>query len=252
MSMRRSDTAKGSWRPFRHADHPRPVTRREFLAQGFITGAAMVVGPSARRCSAAGDRARAGGDRSAASAAPAASIPFLVFDLAGGASIAGSNVLVGGPGGQLDSALARGLHRRSGIPTGRMRRSMPRSGRHASSGSRSTPTARCCAASSCARRQTTRDRRERHDLLRALRQRHGQQPAQSDVRHQQGGRRGRAAHADRHAEPSDSGGNSAAPMSMIDPTVRPDQGGPPERRDAASSTPASSSRCSRTRQTPPR
>ena len=33
---------------------------------------------------------------------------------------------------------------------------------------------------------------ERHRLLRALGQRHGQQPAQSDVRHQQGGRRRRS------------------------------------------------------------
>ena len=32
--------------PFLHADHPRPVTRREFLGQGFLTGAAYVAAPS--------------------------------------------------------------------------------------------------------------------------------------------------------------------------------------------------------------
>ena len=32
----------------------------------------------------------------------AGKIPFICFDLAGGANMAGSNVLIGGPGGQLD------------------------------------------------------------------------------------------------------------------------------------------------------
>ena len=29
--------------PYRHPDHPRPVTRRQFVAQGFLTGAATVL-----------------------------------------------------------------------------------------------------------------------------------------------------------------------------------------------------------------
>ena len=32
--------------PFYHADHRRPMTRREFLGQGFITGTACVTAPS--------------------------------------------------------------------------------------------------------------------------------------------------------------------------------------------------------------
>jgi len=32
--------------PYRHQDHPKPRTRREFLAQGFITGSATAFIPS--------------------------------------------------------------------------------------------------------------------------------------------------------------------------------------------------------------
>ena len=33
--------------PYRHTCHRKPVTRREFLGQGFISGAAMVMAPNA-------------------------------------------------------------------------------------------------------------------------------------------------------------------------------------------------------------
>jgi len=112
MSKRR--TTDGGIAPFRHANHPRPVTRRQFLAQGFLTGAAMVIGPSL-----------AGFFRSAPARAqtlscdvgflPTGRIPFVVFDLAGGASTAGSNVLVGGQGGQMDFLSVEG-YGRLGIP----------------------------------------------------------------------------------------------------------------------------------------
>ena len=42
-------------------------------------------------------------------------LPFICFDLAGGANIAGSNVIVGGPGGQRD-ALSVGGYARLGLP----------------------------------------------------------------------------------------------------------------------------------------
>ncbi|MDP5040243.1 MAG: general secretion pathway protein GspF, partial [Paraglaciecola sp.] len=45
----------------------------------------------------------------------AGKIPFIVFDLAGGANIAGSNVLVGGRGGQLDFLSTAG-YSKLGIP----------------------------------------------------------------------------------------------------------------------------------------
>ena len=100
--------------PLRLQDHRRPVTRRDFLAQGFITGAGMVMAPtllsllraSTARAQGAGCVLRAG----------AGLIPFLCLDLAGGASIAGSNVLVGGPGGQLDLLTAEG-YSKMGLPS---------------------------------------------------------------------------------------------------------------------------------------
>ena len=36
----------GHNQPLRHPDHPRPITRREFLGQGFITGGAAIAGVS--------------------------------------------------------------------------------------------------------------------------------------------------------------------------------------------------------------
>lgn len=109
--MSKKSKALGIHDPLRLNEHPRPRTRREFLAQSFITGAASVVGPTL-----AGMLAYPHAARSASLLAPdlvqavkdcnittgAGKIPFICFDLAGGGNIAGSNVLVGGPGGQLD------------------------------------------------------------------------------------------------------------------------------------------------------
>ena len=90
------------------------MSRRDFLAQGFITGAGMVMAPtllqllsaSTARAQGAGCVLRAG----------AGLIPFLCLDLGGGANIAGSNVLVGGPGGQLDLLTAEG-YSKMGLPS---------------------------------------------------------------------------------------------------------------------------------------
>jgi hypothetical protein len=108
--------------PFRHQDHPRPRTRREFLAQGFITGAATVVAPTLAGMLAYPRAARASlaGDIQAAVTAcnittGAGKIPFICFDLAGGGNIAGSNVLVGGPKGQLDFLSVAG-YSKLGLP----------------------------------------------------------------------------------------------------------------------------------------
>src|SRR5690606_12712803 len=95
--------------PIRHESHKRPVTRRDFLAQGFMAGGAALLAPSmlgmllSRRVS----RALSPDIQQMATnicriTAAAGKIPFICFDLAGGASIAGSNVLVGGEGGQRD------------------------------------------------------------------------------------------------------------------------------------------------------
>ncbi len=109
--------------PLLHADHPRPVTRRQLLAQGFLGGTAYTLGggvlglfSNPREALAAlspdldGLRAGCG-----IAANGAGKIPFICFDLAGGANIAGSNVLIGQEGGQQDFLATNG-YSRQGLP----------------------------------------------------------------------------------------------------------------------------------------
>jgi hypothetical protein len=97
--------------PLRHADaHKRPVTRRDFIAQGLSRGLATVMAPSVFSLFANPRTAEAAlsSDLQALKAScgidvqGAGKIPFICIDLAGGANMVGSNVLIGGAGGQLD------------------------------------------------------------------------------------------------------------------------------------------------------
>ncbi|MCP4299179.1 MAG: general secretion pathway protein GspF [Gammaproteobacteria bacterium] len=109
--------------PQLHGDHPRPVTRRQFVSQGFMTGAAYTVGGVAGLFS--GYRPAWGhhlsNDLDNLLATPcnitdgAGKIPFICFDLAGGANIAGSNVLVGQEDGQQDFVSTAG-YEKMGLP----------------------------------------------------------------------------------------------------------------------------------------
>ena len=103
-------------------EHPRPRTRREFVAQSFMTGAATVIAPTLAGMLAYPRAARATltSDIQTAVAAcgittGAGKIPFICFDLAGGGNVAGSNVLVGGPKGQLDFLSVAG-YSKLGLP----------------------------------------------------------------------------------------------------------------------------------------
>jgi hypothetical protein len=116
--------ALGLDEPLKHGSHKRPVTRRDFLAQGFITGAATVIAPSVVGSMLNPKRANAlSGDLTAIAQEPgfcnirngSGKVPFICFDLAGGANIAGSNVLVGGAGGQLDFLSTQG-YSKLGLP----------------------------------------------------------------------------------------------------------------------------------------
>jgi hypothetical protein len=109
--------------PLRHPDHPRPVTRRDFLSQGFITGVGTVVtggvfslfaNPRAAYAALSPDLELL---KQACGIATqgAGKIPFICFDLAGGANIAGSNVLIGQQGGQLDFLSTAG-YGKQGLP----------------------------------------------------------------------------------------------------------------------------------------
>jgi hypothetical protein len=110
--------------PQYHADHPRPVTRRQFVAQGFMTGAAYTAGsgmlsmftnPRDAMAELSGDLRSQMLDPCKIAGNGANKIPFICFDLAGGANIAGSNVLVGQEGGQMDFLSTAG-YRKMGLP----------------------------------------------------------------------------------------------------------------------------------------
>jgi hypothetical protein len=108
--------------PQRHESHRRPMTRRELIGQGFMAGSATVLsggilGLFASPRAAFGDLAA---DLQSLTAAcgitnGAGKIPFICFDLAGGANIAGSNVLVGKELGQLDTLSTAG-YSKLGLP----------------------------------------------------------------------------------------------------------------------------------------
>lgn len=107
--------------PLFHADHPRPVTRRQLLAQGFMTGAAYTVGGGALSLFSGSAMADLSADvddmrlNTCRITDGAGKIPFICFDLAGGANICGSNVLVGQGGGQSDFLSTAG-YEKMGLP----------------------------------------------------------------------------------------------------------------------------------------
>jgi hypothetical protein len=111
--------------PLKHGSHKRPVTRRDFIAQGFLTGSATVIAPAILGALLNPRKARADLQPDIRFLADnpnicniqqgAGKIPFICFDLAGGANIAGSNVLVGKEGGQLDFLSTQG-YSKLGLP----------------------------------------------------------------------------------------------------------------------------------------
>ncbi len=113
--------------PLFHPDHPRPVTRRDFLRQGMLTGGTLVTGnallnlflsPEAQAAVASDLLYPTNDIGSTCISGAGARVPFICFDLAGGANIANSNVLAGKQGGQADLLDAAG-YRVQGLPAGR-------------------------------------------------------------------------------------------------------------------------------------
>lgn len=110
--------------PQRHGSHSRPMTRRELIGQGFLGGTATVLSggfmgmfANPRDAMAALADDLIGLRTTCAITDGAGKIPFIAFDLAGGANIAGSNVLVGqdGPLGQFETLSTSG-YSRLGLP----------------------------------------------------------------------------------------------------------------------------------------
>jgi len=120
MTMKRNAS---NWdMPLLHPDHPRPVTRRQFLSQGFLTGSAYTVGGLAPLLGSGFAHADLAPDLDALRDPTqcnitdgAGKIPFMCFDLAGGVNIANSNVLVGQQGGQTDFLSTQG-YEKMGLP----------------------------------------------------------------------------------------------------------------------------------------
>ena len=112
--------------PLLHEDHGKPMSRRQFVRQGFaaggaslLTGGVLSLFTNPRDAYAAlspdlddlvgalpGCTLSAGGGNN---------LPFICFDLAGGANFAGSNVLVGDSGGQEDFLSTAG-YSKLGLP----------------------------------------------------------------------------------------------------------------------------------------
>jgi hypothetical protein len=196
-------------------DHPRPVTRRQMLAQGFISGLGLVMAPTllgmfgARKADAqtfvCSVRAGAG------------LVPFIVLDLAGGANIAGSNVLVGGPGGQLDLLTAEG-YSKLGLPSsmtpGNANQVNSEFGLrfHADSAFVRGMVSKTSVAARAKTNGTIFAARSDNDT--------GNNPHNPMYGINKAGASGDLV-ALVGTDPSDSGGNSAAPANMMDPTVRP-------------------------------
>ena len=76
----------GLHEPLRHPDHPRPTTRRQFIAQSFMTGGATVLMPSlfAHAASPALPTDIQTAITNCQITAGAGLIPFICFDLSGG------------------------------------------------------------------------------------------------------------------------------------------------------------------------
>jgi hypothetical protein len=110
--------------PLLYDNHPRPVTRRDFLAAGLLSSQAMVMAPAwlvallkSRRAGASLDadiQAMLGPGQCNVPTA-AGGVPFICFDLAGGANLVGSEVIVGTQGGQTNFLSTAG-YEKLGVP----------------------------------------------------------------------------------------------------------------------------------------
>ena len=109
--------------PILHADHRYPVTRRQMLGAGLISAPAMVIGPAWLAAALKPGKANAlDADIAALTqtaecniAHPASGIPFIVFDLAGGANLVNSEILASQKGGQSNFLTTAG-YGKMGVP----------------------------------------------------------------------------------------------------------------------------------------
>jgi hypothetical protein len=110
--------------PILHANHRRPVTRREMLGAGLISAPAVVMAPAWLGAALKSNNAYAALDPDISPlllasqcniATNSTGIPVICFDLAGGANLVGSEVIVGQKGGQANFLSTAG-YGKMGVP----------------------------------------------------------------------------------------------------------------------------------------
>ena len=118
--------------PILHENHRRPVTRRELLSAGFMGASGLIMAPAWLAALLKPGDARAGisldpdiaklatgtatdGTQQCSISNGAGLIPFICFDLAGGANLVGSEVIVGVQGGQANFLSTAG-YGKMGVP----------------------------------------------------------------------------------------------------------------------------------------
>ncbi len=101
--LKKSPRTLGLNEPIKENGHGKPVTRREMIARGFMTGPALIAAPSALAMLIGSENARAMSPDLEALLGPAGcniqagagKVPFICFDLAGGANLNNSEILLG-------------------------------------------------------------------------------------------------------------------------------------------------------------
>jgi hypothetical protein len=110
--------------PLLYPDHKVPMTRRELLGAGLKTAPAVVIGPAWLAAALKPGKANAAlsadiqallGSTQCNVATSALGIPVICFDLAGGANLVGSEVIVGTQGGQANFLTTAG-YGKMGVP----------------------------------------------------------------------------------------------------------------------------------------
>jgi hypothetical protein len=115
--------ALGVDEPIREINHGAPVTRREMIARGFMTGPAIITAPAMLAMLFGPEQALAMspdleamlGPTQCAIQAGAGKVPFICFDLAGGANLFGSEILLGQSGNPLNFLSTAG-YAKVGLP----------------------------------------------------------------------------------------------------------------------------------------
>ena len=129
--LKKTPRAHGPNEPFKHENHPRPVTRRELIGAGFLSGGAMVMAPAwlgallkSQKADAATLSSLSQLQTECALQTPAngggalgttGPVPFITIDLAGGANLMGSEAIAGMAGSPTNFISTAGFNKQ-GVP----------------------------------------------------------------------------------------------------------------------------------------